>query len=119
MTQKRDVRLGAYILTSVNRKLLQLALRHCLRFSCAVFPGGATADNRRGRTACKADGYTPPTSPGKLDFHTSTILIACILIYFQHQQIHMHTLLLFFLLARLQNNQEINNYLSNLENIEQ
>jgi len=45
-----------------------LALRHCLRFSCAVFPGGAAADKSRGRTAWIADEYTPQRSPAKTEF---------------------------------------------------
>jgi hypothetical protein len=40
-----------------------LALRHCLRFSWAVFPGGAAADNKRGSTAWIAEGKIPATSP--------------------------------------------------------
>lgn len=45
-------------------KIPPLAFKHCLRFSRAVFPGGAAADSKRGNTACIAEGYIPPTSPG-------------------------------------------------------
>lgn len=42
-----------------------LALRHCLRFSDAAFPGGAAADNKRGSTACTSEGQTSPGPPIK------------------------------------------------------
>lgn len=47
-----------------ERRLLSLAFKHCLRFSCASLPGGAAANNKRGNTAWIAEGYIPPTPPG-------------------------------------------------------
>jgi len=58
---------STFCFTSINIRLDLLALRHCLRFSCAVFPGGAAADNSRGRTAWIADEYTPQKSPAQSD----------------------------------------------------